>query len=433
MQSSVYVFENGLRKVRPYYLQFNTHPKPRWIGRTVVDVFSSEFGEAKDILRLDIDNELMYIRTGFGRKGGETVLKGWDSIGDRILDKFDVICNSKHMHEPSVPECPLQLHEDVDYPSQAKTRLKIVFENEDMLVVDKPSGIPTHPTGNYYYNTMTEILKHDLNMKNVWPFHRLDKVTSGILIFGKSKTACDTYSSIFQNEKDNISKQYLARIEGEFPTTEVMVNCPIFSVNSTGGYIKPLNADMLPINSTTVFKRLRYSKELNQSIVICRPLTGRMHQIRIHLRNIGHPIVNDYLYNPTNDELHNQEINMINGSIEVEIYNRLFEKYPSFGKVQPVDVTIAKTDECIDLFEIASIKDDNRLQSKLQELQKLRQESLARLKSKNNTTCTECNRQLFDTNKDMTDSQIWLHAYKYQYIGDLKFSFQTEEPSWCSI
>ena len=171
MQLSVYVFENGLRKVRPYYLQFNTHPKPRWIGRTVVDVFSSEFGEAKDILRLDIDNELMYIRTGFGRKGGETVLKGWDSIGDRILDKFDVICNLKHMHEPSVPECPLQLHEDVDYPSQAKTRLKIVFENEDMLVVDKPSGIPTHPTGNYYYNTMTEILKHDLNMKNVWPFH----------------------------------------------------------------------------------------------------------------------------------------------------------------------------------------------------------------------------------------------------------------------
>ncbi|KAK6456738.1 DRAP deaminase and pseudouridylate synthase [Scheffersomyces xylosifermentans] len=428
---SVYRFEQGLRKVTPYYLTFNTHVKPRWIGRTITDIFSSEFGDSCEAIKEDITNELIFVRSEYGRKNGDIVVKGWETLSERKLDRFDIICNSKHMHEPSVPEGPAS--ESDKNNADVKTRLKIIYEDDDLLVIDKPSGVPTHPTGNYYYNSVTEILKHDLEMENVWPFHRLDKVTSGVLILGKSKEAVKAYSPIFQEARDQITKEYLARVEGNFPNSEFMVNCPIFSVNSTGGYIKPLNADMLPANSTTVFKKLAYNAEINQSIVSCRPLTGRMHQIRIHLRNIGHPIANDYLYNPINERLHNQKINQINGAIEISLYKRIFTRYPEFNQQQKVNLSVAKRNDCIDLFALTNFKNDHIIQEQLQELRGLRQESLNKLKSAHNITCDICKRRMFDTNKDMSDSEIWLHAHRYEYSGGNSFSYQTAFPDWCNI
>ncbi|KAK6201446.1 DRAP deaminase and pseudouridylate synthase [Scheffersomyces amazonensis] len=414
----MYRFERGLRKVPPYYLKFKTHPKPRWIGRTVIDIFTNEFGESREALEQDIKNGLMYIESNVGRKGGSKVIKGLENVLIKQIDGFDVIYNSKHMHEPTVPD----------------SQIKIIYESEDLLVVDKPAGIPTHPTGNYYYNSITEILKKENGYVNLWPFHRLDKVTSGILIFGKTKEASQKYHNVFQNNRNKITKQYIARVNGRFPHEETMINCPIFMVNSTGGYIKPLNAEELPINSTTVFKLLKYNKELNQSIVLCEPLTGRMHQIRIHLRNMGYPIVNDFLYNPSNSKLYNQEINIINNEIEIELYTRLFEKYPQFGQFQSVDKSVISNNECIDLYQITKFKSDPEMAAKIERLKLLRQKSLKDLKDKYNTTCEICNRKVFDTDKDMTDSEIWLHSFKYEYKADINgFLFRMSPAFWVSV
>ncbi|ODV77500.1 DRAP deaminase and pseudouridylate synthase [Suhomyces tanzawaensis NRRL Y-17324] len=418
---SRYNFENGLRKVVPYHFSYQTHVKPRWVGRTLVEVYTSEFGEKAQIIEHDLSQKVIYVLSNYGKKGGPVKIEGLEALCDRKIERFDMICNSKHMHEPSVP-----VGEESTSPG-----IPIVFENDELLVVNKPCGIPTHPTGNYYYNSVTEICKYELGLANVWPCHRLDKVTSGILILGKTKEAGIRYLGIIQNQKDRLVKEYVARVDGEFPTQEVMVNCPIFSVNSTGGYIKPLNAESLPINSTTLFKRIQYCPKLNQSIVICKPLTGRMHQIRIHLRNLGHPISNDYIYNPVLDTLPNHEINVLNGEIEKELYRRVFEKFPSFGKFQAPDVSVIKTDKCINLFEITNWHDDTGLNAKVKDLKTQRQAMLSELKQEHGEVCTECRRSLFDTDKDMTGLGIWLHAYRYEYLGEKPgFSFQTDMPTW---
>ncbi|KAK6462338.1 DRAP deaminase and pseudouridylate synthase [Scheffersomyces coipomensis] len=413
----MYYFENGLRKVTPYYLRFKTHPKPRWIGKTVLEIFTTEFADSEEALIQDIKDELLYIEENFGKKGGTNTIRGLESLRWRKTDRFDVIHNSKHMHEPSVPD----------------TEVGIVFEDDEFLVIDKPSGIPTHPTGNYFYNSITEILKKENGYVNLWPFHRLDKVTSGILIFGKSKAASQKYHDLFQGNRDKITKTYIARVVGNFPEEETMVNCPIFMVNSTGGYIKPLNAEMLPVNSTTVFTRLKYNEEMNESVVLCKPLTGKMHQIRIHLRNLGFPIANDVLYNPSIPELPNHEVNTINNSIEVELYKRIFQKHPEFGQFQRVDPSVVKSDECIDLFTITNFRNDCSILSQVEKLIEIRQANLQKLKDDHDTVCDVCQREIFTSDKDMTDSGIWLHSYKYECDEENGFQYTTELPKWADI
>lgn len=455
---AVYKFENGLRKVIPYRFQYKTHPKTRWIGKTLVDVYKTEFGEKPSLIEQDISLNSIYVLSNYGRKNGPVVIKGWDNLGERRIDSFDLIYNLKHMHEPSVPQEIEQIEQiehpeeqnnklmetveesnkivdvAIEWPSQSKTRLNIVFEDHDILVVNKPSGVPTHPTGNYFYNSVTEIVKHDLKLEQVWPCHRLDKVTSGILILAKNKDAAKYYLKIIQNEKETISKEYITRVQGEFPQGEIMVNCPIFSVNSTGGYIKPLNAEQIPTNSTTIFQRIAYNKELNQSVVVCRPLTGRMHQIRIHLRNMDHPIVNDYMYNPTNTKLYNHSINKLNNEIEMELYHRIFKTYPEFHTFSKVDISTIRSEQCIDVYGLTSWNTDQDLLQKVQNLKALRQQGFEKLKLENDTVCNECHRYLFDTDKDMSDLSIWLHAFKYVFPhGDRPFTFKTEYPKWCYI
>lgn len=421
-----YLLENGLRKVIPYNFLFKTHAKPRWIGKTLIEIFTLEFGETEEMVREDIHNKLIYVYANHGKKDGPILTDGIEELELRLTDRCDFIYNSKHMHEPSVP-----LNTDlVDYGMS----IGIVYQDENLLVVNKPSGIPTHPTGNYFYNTVTEIVKHDLSLENVWPCHRLDKVTSGVLILGKTKEVGKYYQELIQNKKQDILKEYVTRVEGEFPIEEVMVNCPIFSVNSTGGYIKPLNADMLPVNSTTIFKRVKYSNELNQSIVVCTPLTGRMHQIRIHLRNMGFPIVNDNMYNPVNVTMMNYEINKLNNKIEMEIYRRIFKVHPRFSQFQPTNKEIIQNQATIDVFELSQWKTDQEFLEWTALLRKMRQEMFNQLKLDNHTVCADCNRELFDTDKDMSDLYIWLHAFRYVYPGcERIFDFTTEYPKWCEI
>lgn len=430
----VYAFENGLRKVIPYRFQYKTHAKTRWRGKTLVDVYKSEFGESPELIERDIRQNSLYVLSNYGRKNGPEPVQGWDTLRQRQIDSFDVIYNMKHMHEPSVPQERTERNTTTHIHTEHDTLLDIVFENEDILVINKPSGVPTHPTGNYFYNSVTEIVKHDLKIHQIWPCHRLDKVTSGILILAKNKDAAKYYLTVIQNEKETISKEYVTRVVGKFPRGQTMVTCPVFSVNLTGGYIKPTNADQTPINSTTVFERIAYNAQMDQSVVICKPLTGRMHQIRIHLRNIGHPIVNDYAYNPTDASLHNHSINKMTTDLEMELYHRIFKRYPQFSQNVPVDLSAVRSEQCIDVYEITEWKTDPYLIQRAQELKLLRQQVIQKLKVSNNVVCEECHRSLFDTDKDMTDLSIWLHAFHYEYpLGERPFNFKTELPKWATI
>ncbi|CUM53290.1 uncharacterized protein AC631_00559 [Debaryomyces fabryi] len=430
--STIYYFENGLRKVKPYYFTYKTHVKSRWIGKTVHEVFTTELGQDSDVTKQEITNKIIYISSNQGMKGGPIEIKGWNNLVERKIQSHDLIYNMKHIHEPSVAQGLELVKKTTKYTSQSSTDLSIVFENDEVLVVDKPAGIPTHPKGNYRYNSITEIVKHDLNLENIWPCHRLDKVTSGILILGTTQEGGRKYLNIINNNRDRISKQYVARVMGEFPKDEFAMNCPIFLVNTSGGYIMPSNSRNIPTNSTTIFKRLQYNQELNQSIVLCKPVTGRMHQIRIHLRNAGHPIVNDYEYNPQNNST-KQHIQRLRNQIELEMYENIYLDFPSFQEHKSHNLVHDETE--VDIVK-ASKFGTAEIQEKVNKLVVLRSEMVKDMKDQYNKTCDICNRPLFDSDINVDEEGIWLHAFRYEYSDiepDSSFCFETAFPLWCNI
>ncbi|CAH6721131.1 tRNA pseudouridine(31) synthase [[Candida] jaroonii] len=387
-----YVIENSIRRVVPYYKLYQTHIKTRWEGRTLTDVFTKEFGQSESQVNKEIEENKLYVISRCGFKD-QSEYKGSD-VYTRLIAKNDVICNLKHIHEPEVSD----------------NGIEIVHESDDLLVVNKPPGIPTHPTSSYRYNSVLEILKNDLGI-DLWTTHRLDKVTTGILIFGKNKaSAVDIMDKI--SRKDITTKEYFARVKGEFPEGKIRYTCPVFLVNANGGYLMP---STVPLNTTTKFERIKYNSDLDESIVKCFPISGKMHQIRIHLRNLGHPISDDFFYH---DSLKN--------TIEMEIYKHVFLKYPSLDKYSKDDSNDDDTqigdEEMISFSPLIS-------ESIKQDLENLKKQSSERIESyKKGKMCEDCGKELMEP--DPKKSSIYLHAFHYKFP---EFEFQTSSPSWCDI
>ncbi|XP_029807025.1 RNA pseudouridylate synthase domain-containing protein 2 isoform X1 [Suricata suricatta] len=258
-----YYFEGGLRKVRPYYFDFRTYCKGRWVGHSLLHVFSTEF-RAQPLAYYEAA-----VRAGRLHLNEEPVQDL--SI---VLKDNDFLRNRVHRHEPPVTAEPIRL----------------LAENEDVVVVDKPSSIPVHPCGRFRHNTVIFILGKEHQLKELHPLHRLDRLTSGVLMFAKTAAVSER---IHEQVRDRqLEKEYVCRVEGEFPTEEVTCKEPILVVSYKVGVCR---VDTRGKPCETVFQRLSYNGR--SSVVRCRPLTGRTHQIRVHLQFLGHPILNDPIYN----------------------------------------------------------------------------------------------------------------------------------------
>lgn len=168
----------------------------------------------------------------------------------------------------------------------------IIYENKERgwLVVSKPGSMPVHAAGRYRKNTLLEILQDEYKMSSLYCCNRLDRLTSGVMVIGTRKTAGQQLGAAFM--RGVIKKEYIARVMGRFPEREV-VDEPIITVDRQMGLVirheqgKP---------ATTIFERMSYDATTDTSVVYCQPLTGRTHQIRVHLQFLGHPIANDPLY-----------------------------------------------------------------------------------------------------------------------------------------
>ncbi|XP_061189562.1 pseudouridylate synthase RPUSD2-like [Saccostrea echinata] len=257
-----YYFENGLRKVYPYFYVFSTFVKGRWFNRTLCDIFINEFTLSKEY---DVETLV---------KEGHITVNGKAVPLEYKIKQGDVIENNIHRHEN---------------PVSGET-IEVIEDNKDVVVVNKPSSIPCHPCGNYRYNSMIFILGKELGYGNLRTVYRLDRLTSGVLIFTKNEASTRKYIDDITNR--NVEKEYVCRVEGEFPEGEVVCEQPIAKVSFKMGIMK-CGADGKP--SKTTFTRLSYNGQT--SVVKCKPYTGRTHQIRVHLQYLGHPIVNDACYN----------------------------------------------------------------------------------------------------------------------------------------
>lgn len=439
---SMYLVEKGIRSVKPYYFEYKTPFKPRWANLTVKQVLCKELGQLESVVDQSIDRGHIYVTENNGKAGGPVAVKH-EHVKNHLLQLHDIICNKQHMHEPSVvwnQKCGLEIggsevgnmgigslgNSDLGienlgfgrYGSNKQTfktlesGLCILFENDQLIVVSKPGGVATHPSGIYRLNTLTEIVKHEMGYE-VWPCHRLDKATLGVLVLAKSKEMCKRMMEIMKAKEESTEKHYVARVKGEFPFTKTLhYTCPVFTVNSASeGYVNVANSAQVSTESTTIFEKVGYFPKLDESIVKCQPISGKMHQIRVHLRNLGYPICNDPLYNPVT------ETNTNKNEIEMRIYEQIFTRWPSLrlGQNHLVPPTIDVSSMILDKIRLEI--------SQMAEMRKAREEEAQM------TLCEECGRHIYDNQPDLG---IYLHALRLRNHGDPDFEFATNYPRWAS-
>lgn len=262
-QGAQWVIDGPLRRVPPYYFTYLTFCKQRWLDRTLFDIFSKEFRDRPiDYYRRAIDSGLVLVND----KPANLETK---------LQSGDLLTHRTHKHEQPVSSRPVQ----------------IVFQDDELVVVDKPSGIPAHPTGRFKFNTVVSLLQADYGI-HCHPCNRLDRLTSGLMFMAKNPKGADRIGKQIRDRE--VSKQYLALCVGKFSTEEVTVDLPIRTVapKVTLNMVDHVEGK----ESVTKFQRVSYDPKTNYSLVLCSPQTGRTHQIRVHLQHLGFPIANDPIY-----------------------------------------------------------------------------------------------------------------------------------------
>ena len=169
--------------------------------------------------------------------------------------------------------------------------LKPLFETDDFAVFDKPSGVMVHPTSrNTEYTLLDEIRYHFGDGANL--AHRIDQETSGLVLVTKNKYSDIILKEMFENKE--YDKNYLAVVEGKIDQNLKIDSRIRKAVNSKIGVKMETSVDGK--ESLTYIKPIKYDNEKNQTLVEATPLTGRQHQIRVHLDSIGHRIIGDPIY-----------------------------------------------------------------------------------------------------------------------------------------
>ena len=190
---------------------------------------------------------------------------------------------------------------DLPPPSPAELRpwdvpLTVVFEDDDLIVIDKPAGMTVHPApGNEDRTLANAVLAHAPDIEGIGGekrpgiVHRLDKDTSGLIVVAKNERAHARLSEQFKSRE--VSKVYLALVAGHPSPPEADIDAPI------GRH--PHDRQRMAVVSTGRPAITRYrvvTSYSRSSLVEARPRTGRTHQIRVHLSSVGHPVVGDTTY-----------------------------------------------------------------------------------------------------------------------------------------
>ena len=213
----------------------------------------------------------------------------------------------------------------------SKMNLDILYEDEWLLVVNKPAGIPIHPSRLHYYDSLSNGVKYyfdTINLKKkIRPVNRLDLNTSGLVIFAKCEYIQEEFSKQMAN--DIFKKEYLCIIEGLLENKKDTINLPI--ARKEGSIIERC-IDKTGQKSITHYEVLKEFE--NHSLVHCILETGRTHQIRVHMKAINHPIVGDTLYGTPSHLINRQALH----SYKIECIHPVTKKNLSFIAKLPKDM-----------------------------------------------------------------------------------------------
>jgi 23S rRNA pseudouridine1911/1915/1917 synthase len=178
----------------------------------------------------------------------------------------------------------------------ANNNITYLYNDQNLIVIDKPAGISVHPGHNKNEETIVSVTKNmvnDIDKDRPGIVHRLDKNTSGVLIIAKNSMAKDILQKQFKDR--TVEKTYLALVEGSVKLTEAIIDQPL------GRHPKnPLKRTVRHNGKRAITRYKVLNKFHKYTLVELYPKTGRTHQIRIHLAKLGNPIVGDEYYGHKN-------------------------------------------------------------------------------------------------------------------------------------
>jgi 23S rRNA-/tRNA-specific pseudouridylate synthase len=494
-----------IRIITPYPYTFTSHAKQRHIGKDIHTVYTCEFGAYPST----------YYTTAIQQ--GRIQVSGRKVPTNYTIKNNDILSHTVHRHEPAVLVA-----------TNKPPYLTILANTDDVLVIDKPSTLPIHPCGAYHHNTVIGLLQQQLNIsRSLFTIHRLDRLTSGLLILGKTARVAQEWSAAIQQQDDNTcEKVYVARVQGRFleqqskklplqrccdnklpengawdnfeqpqkssgcddETTRAagrrrnalgfwimdcagneratvgidqLVTTWTHSVDDWLAALDNCNTVTLPAATLnnflwfhmacptrieqskngvcacgdfntlddetyqrtvkpaeTAFCRISYDALTNTSLVLCRPKTGRTHQIRIHLQFLGYPIANDSNYGGT-----------------MWFGNEIGERQCRRAQAQLNALDKSKNHHLVTTDTPATVGEIEKQNETIQEEQESLNSFIRR-------TCVWCNRG-GGGHVDRTVLEflvrspgIWLHALKYSLVkpeSQERISFRTELPAWATI
>lgn len=195
------------------------------------------------------------------------------------------------------PGLTFRLRRRAEVEPETPTDLPTLYEDDALLVLNKPSGLPIHPTARYHRGTLVSLLKARSGAARADPVHRLDRETSGVIVCGKTTEACRTLMRAFV--AGEVHKEYAALCEGHPEPDAFEVDAPISEGGATVRIAVRIDRESGKPARTCFEVKTRFEvKGEPFSLLRAFPKTGRQHQIRVHLREAGFPIVGDKIYGP---------------------------------------------------------------------------------------------------------------------------------------
>lgn len=253
----------------------------------------------------------------------------WPTFTDFLVERFAAITRQTWLDRMAAglvadefgvavtPERPYRGHMRLYYYRALEIEARIPFEaavlyqDEHLIVADKPHFLPVTPSGHYLQETLLVRLKNQLNIDSLIPIHRIDRETAGLVLFSVRPAERDAYQALFRRHE--VVKHYEAvapwRPDLRFPLqrkTRIVEDEPFFRQREVPG--EP--------NSETQIEVLQVRGE--QALYALSPVTGKKHQLRVHMNALGMPIRNDRMYPPvevTPEDDHAQPLQLLARSI----------------------------------------------------------------------------------------------------------------------